>query len=284
MSVAIGDIGQTAVVLAGGVFVLTDGLFEVGVAGLVFGVDGNIVIPRRAVNGGHGQTYEEGIAGGGHIFRDSGFYNQIQSLLHIGSRSVAGGIRFGHSHTAVLDSSFQSIFHVRRIGSQCGGQLVVQGIRREIADAALGLVSVRGGQADGGQHGVGALRVVEAKQHTDRALTVHDFIVHGNVSDAEVGELHALNGVFAQLIHDGVIMQTGGKIRFSVPHAVLAGLGDVIFIDTQGCFLRRINGRFCGKCRSNETQGHNGGHEHGEYAMDLFHLVVSFVNSDFLQK
>ena len=115
-------------------------------------------------------------------------------------------------------------------------------------------------------------------------LTIHNLVAHGSIGYLQICELNALNGVFAQLVNDGIVMQAGGNVGFRIPHAIFAGFGNVIFIDTQGCFLRQINGRFCGKCRSNETQGHNGGHEHGEYAMDLFHLVVSFVNSDFLQK
>ena len=197
---------------------------------------------------------------------------------------MTGCVRLGHSHAAVLNSNFQSIFHGSCIGSQCGGQFVVQSIAGEVVDAVLGLMSVRGGQPDGGQHGVGAVRGVEAIQHTHMTLTIHDLVTHGDISYLQIRKFNTLNGILAQLVNDGIVMQAGGNVGFCIPHAIFAGFGDVIFIDTQGCFLRRINGRFCGKCHSNEAQGHNGGHEHGEYAMDLFHLVVSFVNSDFLQK
>ena len=146
-------------------------------------------------------------------------------------------------------------------------------------------MSVRGGQADGGQHGVGAVRGVEAIQYTDRALTIHDFIVHGNVSDAKVGELHALNSIFAQLVDNSVVMQAGGDVGFRIPHAIFAGFGDIVLVNGERRLFAGVNGRFCGKCRSNEAQGHNGGHEHGEYAMDLFHVqFVSFLMIDFLQK
>ena len=75
-------------------------------------------------------------------------------------------------------------------------------------------MSVCVGQADGRQYSIGAFRAVEAIQHAHRALTVHQFIVHGDVSDAEVGKLHALNGVLAQLVNDGIVMQAGGNVGF----------------------------------------------------------------------
>ena len=105
-------------------------------------------------------------------------------------------------------------------------------------------------------------------------LTIHNLVAHGSIGYLQICELNALNGVFAQLVNDGIVMQAGGNVGFRIPHAIFAGFGNVIFIDTQGCFLRQINGRFCGKCRSNEAQCHNGGHEHGEYTMDFFHVQL----------
>ena len=123
---------------------------------------------------------------------------------------------------------------------------------------------------------------VEAIQHTHLTLTVHHFIVHGDIGNAEVGELHALNGVLAQLVDNRVIMQAGGNVGLGIPRAVFAGCGDVILIDTQGCFLAGVDDRLCERC-GDETQSHNNGHEQREHAMDLFHLVLSFI-SIFLQK
>ena len=37
-------------------------------------------------------------------------------------------------------------------------------------------------------------------------LTIHQFIVHGDIGNAEVGELHALNGVLAQLVDNRIVM------------------------------------------------------------------------------
>ena len=277
------DVGQSTGVLAGGVLGLTHGLFEVRISGLILGVNGHIVIPCRAVDGGHGQRYEERIAGGGHVFRDASLHNEIQALLHIGSRSVAGDIRFGHGHAAVLHSGLQRIFDSGGIGNQRSGQFVVEHIAGEVVDTALSLVSVCAGQTDGRQNGDASITVVEAIQHAHLTLALHHFIVHGDVGHAEVCELYALNGVLAQLVDNRVVMQAGGNVGLRVPHAVRAGLGDVVLIDAQRCFLAGVDGRL-GKYRGDEAQSHNSGHEQREHAMDLFHLVVSFIKLDFLQK
>ena len=211
------------------------------------------------------------LAGAGNIFGDTSLHHQIKPLLHVGCRGVAGGIRFGHSHAAVLDSGLQLILHGGGIGSQCRGQLVVQHIAGEVVDAVVGFVSICGRYADGGQHRVSA---VEAIQHAHRALTVHDFIVYGDIGNAEVGKLHTLNGVLAQLVDNRVVTQAGGNVGVRVPRAVLAGLGDVILVNVQGCFLAGVDGRL-GKCRGDEAQSHDSDQEHGPYAMDLFHLVFS---------
>lgn len=218
------------------------------VAGLILGVNRDVIVPLTSINGGHGQGHKEGIAGAGDIFRDASFYNQIQALLQLVNGGVSGGIRLVHGHTAVLDGGLQCIFHGGGIGSQRGGQLVVEHIAGEVVDAALGLVSVCGSQTDSGQHGVGTLEAVKTIQHTDRALTVHQLIAHGNVGNAEVGKLHALNGVLARLVNNRVVMQAGGNIRLHIPHAVRAGLGDVVLIDAQGCFLCGVDGRLRERC------------------------------------
>ena len=263
MSVTVLDVGQAAGILAGGVLALTHGLLQRRVAGLVLGVNGHIVVPCRTVHGGHGQGHEEGIAGGGHVFRDASLHHQIKPLLHIGSGGVSGGIRFGHGNTAVLGSGLQRIFHGGGIGSQRGGQLVVEHIAGEVVDVILSLVSVCAGQADGRQHGVAAFRAIKAIQHTHRALTVQHFIVHGDVGHAEVCELYALNGVLAQLVDNRVVMQAGADIGPSVPCALRTGRGDVVLVDGKGCFLAGVNGRL-GKCCGDEAQSHDSGHEHGQ--------------------
>ena len=139
------------------------------------------------------------------------------------------------------------------------------------------------GQADGRQYGIRAFRAIKAIQHTHLTLALHQFIVHGDVGHAEVCELYALDGVLAQLVDNRVVMQAGGNVGLRVPRAVIAGLGDVVFVDGKGCFLAGVDGRL-GKCCGDEAQSHDSDQEHGPYAMDLFHLVVSFLMLDLLQK
>ena len=162
MLVPIGDVGQAAGILAGGVLCFAHSLIQRRIASLVLGVNGNIVIPHHAVNGGHGQGHEEGIAGAGNIFGDTSLHDEIQPLLHLVSSGVAGGIRFGHSHAAILHGGLQRIFHGGGIGSQRSGQFVVEHIAGEVVDIALALVGIRGGQTDGRQNGGASITVVEA--------------------------------------------------------------------------------------------------------------------------
>ena len=286
MSVTVLDVGQAAGILAGGVLALTHGLLQRRVAGLVLGVNGHIVVPCRTVHGGHGQGHEDGIAGEGHVFRDAGFHHQVQALLHVGCKGVTGSVRLGHGR-AILDRSFQRVLDGGGIGGQGSGQLIVEHIAGEVVDAALGLVCFCAGQADGRQDGGAAVTVVETIQHTHLTLTVHQFIVHGDVSDAEVGKLHALNGVLAQLVDNRVVMQAGGNVGLSIPRAIVAGLGDVVLVDGKGCFLAGVDGRrriCCGKCCGHQPKGHKRRQQQCQHAMDLFHLAVSFIKSDFLQK
>lgn len=190
---------------------------------------------------------------------------------------MAGGIRFGHSHAAVLDSGLQLILHGGGIGSQRGGQLVVEHIAGEVVDTALSLVSVCAGQTDGRQYGIRAFRAIETIQHTHLTLTIHQFVVHGDVSNTEVGELHALNGILAQLVGNRTVMQASRNIGLSVPRAVFAGRGDVVFIDAQRCLLAGIDDRrriCCGKCRGHQPKGHKRHQQQCQYAMDLFHVQL----------
>lgn len=272
------DVGQAAGIFAGGVFCFTHGLIQRRIAGLVLGVNGHIVVPRRAINGSHGQRHKEGVAGAGDILRDAGLHHQVQALFHIRSRGVTGSVRLGHGR-AILDRSFQRVLGGGSVGGQDGGELVVQQIGSVIVFAVFALVGICGRYADGGQHRVSA---VEAIQHTHLTLALHQFIVHGDVGHAEVCELYALNGILAQLVGNRTVMQAGGNVGLRVPRAIAAGRGDVVFIDGKGCFLAGVDDRLCERC-GDEAQSHNNGHEQCQYAMDLFHLVVSFI-SIFLRK
>ena len=278
------DVGQAAGIFAGGVFCFTHGLIQRRIAGLVLGVNGHIVVPRRAINGSHGQRHKEGVAGAGDILRDAGLHHQVQALFHIRSRGVTGSVRLGHGR-AILDRSFQRVLGGGSVGGQDGGELVVQQIGSVIVFAVFALVGICGRYADGGQHRVSA---VEAIQHTHLTLALHQFIVHGDVGHAEVCELYALNGILAQLVGNRTVMQAGGNIGLGIPRALRTGRGDVVLVDAQGCLLAGVDGRrriCCGKCCRHQADGHEHRQQQCHYAMDLFHVqLFSFLNSDFLQK
>ncbi len=186
---------------------------------------------------------------------------------------MASGIRFGHSNAAVPDGGLQRIFDGGGIGSQRSSQLVVEHIAGKVVDAALGLVHVCGGQADSRQHGVGALRAIEAIQHTHLTLPVHQLIVHGDVGHAKVGELDASDSVLCQFVNNGIVMQASADIGLSIPHAVVAGFGDVVFVDAQGRLSAGVNGRL-GKCCGDKAEGHERRYQQRQYAMGLFHVQL----------
>jgi len=272
------DVGQAAGVLAGTVLSLTHGLIQCRIAGLVLGVHSNVIVPICTVNGGHGQAHKERIASAGDHFGNTSLHNEVQALLHVGCRGMTGRIGLSHGNAAVLNSNLQSVLYSGRIGSQCSGQLVVQSIAGEVVDTTLSLVGVRGGQTDGSEHGIAALRAIEAIQHANLTLTVHDLVAHGDVGHFQIRELHTLNGVFAQLINDSIVMQTCGDIRFCVPHAIFAGFGNVVLINGERRLLAGVDGRFRSKCRSHQANGHERRHQQRQYAMDSFHVqFVSFV-------
>lgn len=155
------DVGQAAGIFAGGVFCFTHGLIQRRIAGLVLGVNGHIVVPRRAINGSHGQRHKEGVAGAGDILRDAGLHHQVQALFHIRSRGVTGSVRLGHGR-AILDRSFQRVLGGGSVGGQDGGELVVQQIGSVIVFAVFALVGIGSGQANGRQNGGASITVVEA--------------------------------------------------------------------------------------------------------------------------
>ena len=155
---AIFDVGQAAVILSSTALALADSLFEVGVAGLVFGVNDQIVKPLAAIDGRHRQGDQEGIASRSYVFGNASFHHQIKPLLHVGCRGMTGRIGLSHGNAAVLHGSLQSILHIRSVGCESCGQLVVQRITGEVVDTIFRLTSIGSSQTNGGQHGIGTLR------------------------------------------------------------------------------------------------------------------------------
>ena len=68
-------------------------------------------------------------------------------------------------------------------------------------------------------------------------------------------------------------MQPSADVGFGIPRTLRAGSGDVVLVDGKGGVLCGVDGRFCERC-GDEAQSHDSGHEHGQYAMDLFHVQL----------
>ena len=181
---------------------------------------------------------------------------------------MAGCVSLGHDYATVFHSSFEGVLHIGGIGRQRCGQLVVQHIAGVVADAALGLVGVCRRQADGGENGVAA---IEAIQHTYLPLAVYQFIVHADVGQLQIGELHTLHGVGRERVDDGIVMQAGGDVGLCIPRAIRTGFGDIVLVDVQGRFPTGVDGRCCESC-GHQGEGHERCQQQRQYAMDLFHV------------
>ena len=279
MCIAIRNVGQTAGILAGTVFILSDSFFKVRTAGLVLGVHGHIIVPAFAVDSGHGQRHEEGIAGAGDILRHTGLHHQIQALLQTADLAVSVCVRLGHGLAAISGSSFQRIFDGGGVGGQCIAHGLVQLVGGIVADAAFALVGICCGQADGLKNGI----LGKAVQHAYLTLPVHQFVIHGDVSHPQIGELHALDGVLRQLVGNGIVLHTGADIGRRIPRSVCAGCRDVVLVKGKGCFPAGVNGRRC-KRRADKPQGHDHSQEQRPKSFCFLHRSVLLFHRGFFAK
>ena len=246
MGVAVGDIVSSAFVLAGVVHILTQGLLQGGNAGQVLGVDGNVVDPAGAavgsigaVNGGHGDGNEEGVAGGGDHLGNLGLNDQVQAQIQVVSLGLAVGVGQGHCGAAVgSDVTLQGVLDIGGVSLQSQFQSI---------DQDIGLVEVLGGiqvisvgvtlsalgQAQSVQQ-VGTDVLVDTVQ--DFHMVVGDAVLLGlgelnDLSDLQVGELDALHSVAVGNI---VVTQVGAVVVVACANGITQGLVDVLIIDAGG--------------------------------------------------
>ena len=73
MIVSVSDVIGLSSILPGICFGFPDGFLQRWIAGLVLGIQGQIIVPLAAVHGGHGQAHQEGSGGGGDVLRHTGF-------------------------------------------------------------------------------------------------------------------------------------------------------------------------------------------------------------------
>ena len=285
MGVAVVNVPGGAVVVAGICLVLSQRLFETGDAGQVFRVQGHVIDPAGAavvgvgaVNRSHRQRDEERRGGVSYHFRDAGFDQQIQAEGQISGSRMAVGVRLRHGDAVVVAGvAFQRVLYRGGVGVQRGleavdqhvGAVVVHGeavhnfIRRRVA--------VIGADADSGEKGVILFGGGDAIQHLDMLRAVLALGKGADRGHADVGELHALDGVAVSVavgvqrgdagriaqhgLHAAFILDAGADVR-AVPNAVFFGVGEVILVYVQragagGVDSRLVHGR--GKSRNGKA-------------------------------
>ena len=279
--IAVGD-AAAAVMLAGIVLALPQGLVQRRITGQVLWVHSHIINPAAAA-GRHGQADEEGITGTGDHFRHSGFHHEIQSQLQIFSFGFAVSIGQGHGSAALSDVGFQSVLHCGSIGFQRGtqgrnkdiGLVVVFGIVQLVRTIRLfitvGAVSqsqcVQEVCSRGLADAVEGLHMVRVRTVRRRPRKLN------NIRDPEIGKFHILQGIAVEgIIH--VLVVDSSRHVAGVPCAVLLGVGQIHLVDGQGAFgggihagIFRLSGGNAGGEAKKQRQGENQGDHFGK----LFH-------------
>lgn len=197
--------------IVGGTFVLTSviyglpqSLLEGRNSAEVLRIDGDIIDPAGAavgsigaVDGGHGDGDEEGVAGAGDHLGNLGLNNQVQAQIQVVGLGLAIGVGQGHCGAAVgSDVAFQSVLNGGGVGLQAQCQSVDQNVGLVEVLGVVQLVSVSVTlsaivQAQGVQQ-VGADGLVDAVQHFH--VVKGDTVIGGlcelnDLSDLQVGKL-----------------------------------------------------------------------------------------------
>ena len=278
MCIAVRNIRRAAV-LAGVSCRLPNGLFQCGIAGLIFRVHSHIIVPVFAVDGGHGQRDEERITGADNILRHTGLHRQIQALLQTADLAVSVCVRLGHGLASVPDGNLQRIFDGGSIVGQSVRQGFVQLVGGKVEHAVPSLVSVGLAQPNGLEHCV----VRKSVQHTHLVLTALPLTVSGDGRHPQIAKLHALDGVLRQLVGNGIVLHAGADIGRRIPHSVCAGCRDVVLVKGKGRLSPGINGRRRER-RGDKPQGHDHDQEQRPKSLRFLHSSVLLFHRVFLQK
>ena len=313
---AIGNVSGGAAVLTGVCDLLTQSLFQGRNTGEVLGEQANVVNPTGAavigigaVNGSHGDRYQEGVGSGHDHFGNCGFNDQIQTQLQIGCLGLTVGIGGSHLYAAVSSHVlFQSVLDGGGVGFQTGSQGIDQNIGLveilggvELVSVGITLCAVFQTQC---LQKVSALHLVDAIQNFN--MVVGAAISGGlgeldNVGDLHIAELHALDSIavacFAiaqiglvigvtgtvaaqDINHTGLIHHAGGNIG-AVPHAVLLGIGQIVLVDGQRTLAGLIDGSVCHlscKYSGNAAQAQHQCQTQRDDLLKVFHKALSFLS------
>ena len=266
-----------------------------------------------AGDGSHGQGDEEGIGGGSHHFRHLGFHQQVQTHRQIPDDGLAVFVGQRHGSTTGADHvGFQGILYGGSIGGERVGHCLVQSVRGVIVVAVAQLVGVVGvfiasgtvRQTDCFQQ-VSGLDFVEAVEHLGQ-IVVGMLVIGGlgeghNISHPQIAEFHALDGIavgvlavaqrvvglavgialadrFAQdFFHIG-FPPAGGDKGILIPHAVLHGVGEVKFPNSEraeGIFVDGSIRNFGGKGGRSAAQAQHECQTQGNEFSEVFHRDIS---------
>ena len=318
MSIAIGDVSAGTIILAGVVNVLTQSLLQLGNASEVLREGGHIIDPAGAaiggigaVDGGHGQGYQERIGGGYDHFGNCSFHAQVQTQLQIDGFGFA--VSIGRSHLDAAVSShvlFQCVLDSGGVCFQACSQCIDQHITLVEILGGIQLVSIGIPfsavlQTQSLQE-ICTLHLVDAIQDFDMVvgtaicgrLTELDNICNFQVAELNTGNRIAeaafavaqiagvicvtITGCADQSIVDILIVHTGGHIA-GVPGSVLLSIGQINFVNSQGAFLGKVDGGIGNLSRGNthgETQAQQKCHTQGDCLSKVFHFGSKpFVNS-----
>ena len=278
---AVGD-AAAAVMLAGIVFALPQGLVQRRITGQILWVHSHIINPAAAA-GRHGQADEEGVAGTGDHFRHSGFHHEIQSQLQIFSFGFAVSIGQGHGSAALSDVGFQSVLHSGGIGFQRGTQGRDKGVRLIVVFGIVQLVrTIRLFITVGAVSQSQCVQEVCSRGLADAVEGLHMVRVRAirrrprklnNIRDPEISKLHILQGIAGEgIIHD-LVVDAGGHVA-GIPRSILLGVGHIHLVDGQGAFGGGIHaGIFrlsCGNA-DGEAENQRQGEDQGDHFGKLFH-------------
>ena len=281
MGIAVGDV-VGAVMLAGIVLALPQGLVQRRITGQILWVHSHIINPAAAA-GRHGQADEEGVAGTGDHFRHFGFHHKIQSQLQIFSSGLAVSICQGHGSAALSDVGFQSVLHCGGIGFQRGtqgrnkdiGLVVVIGIVQLVRTIRLFITVGAVSQSQCVQEvcSRGLADAVEGL-HMVRVRTVRrGFRNLNNIRDPEISKLHILQGIAGEGIIYVLVVDAGGHVA-GIPRAILLGVGQIYLVNGQGAFGGGIDAgifRLSGGNANGEAEKQRQGKNQGNHFGKLFH-------------
>ena len=311
------QINLETVMLTGVLDVFPQGLFQRRNTGQILGIQGDIIEPAfaaifciGAVNGGHGDGYQEGVSGGSDHFGNLGFHQQIQTQLQIVRLGLAVGIGQGHCSTAICSNVvFHSGFNGGGIGFQTGCQSIDQhiGLIEILVFVQVVCIGIPLGtifQTQGLQE-VSTLYLVDTVQNLHMvvgAVISGGFGKLDDIRNPQIGKFLALDGLavadfsIAQIrlviivtspdsatqnVFDTFFVIAAGGHIGAVPDTVLFGVRNIVLVDGKRTGAALVNEDIFGRIRGCHSGGADGEgqdqHERktqSDCFFEVFHIAI----------